>query len=220
MLVISLITQAFYNAQQNRPAGDIGPYSRRQLRYGRLEVIDNDLAARLRDWQTRHDKAHTAINEFMNETFPRQFCWGRTLYRLGEDGYVSDVLYNGYIPKGWSAGGEKEDRYFHAIAPDDPKIIQELSRLPRAPSYRELAEMITWPYFENKATNELRHAIIESINRSPYIETNEDRVILHLPYADNFAAHEKIAAVLQDWTPPPTLQPLADKKRRLLENRL
>ncbi|MCM2344862.1 MAG: hypothetical protein NDJ24_09915 [Alphaproteobacteria bacterium] len=219
MLVIGLLTQAFY-ARQNKPAGNIGPYSRNQLRYGRFEVMDRSLAERLHNWQSRHDKAHTAINEFMNETFPRQFCWGRTLYRIGDDGHVNDVLYNGYIPKGWSGGGEKEDRYFHTIAPDDPQIIQEIARLPRVPSYRELAETIDWPYFENKATNELRHAIIESINRSPYIETPEGRIILHLPYADNFSAHEKIATTLQEWEPPSGLQPLPDKKRRLLENRL
>ncbi|QQG35818.1 MAG: hypothetical protein HYS17_09970 [Micavibrio aeruginosavorus] len=218
MLVISLLTQAFYSAKSNR-APDIGPYSPRQLRYGRLEVVDATLADNLRNWLARHNKAKTAIQEFMNETFPRQFCWGRTLYRIGEDGYVRDVLYNGYIPRGWSAGGEKEDRYFHAIAPDDPKIIQQLTRLPKSPSYRELADMIGWPYFKSEGTNELRQAILESINRSLFLEEADGRLIINLPYADNFAAHQDVVKALQGWEVPQSLRSLSDKKDKLLENR-
>lgn len=220
MLVISLLTQAFY-AAKNKPVAEIGPYTPRQLRYGRLEVVDTALAENLRNWQSRHDKAKTAIQDFMNETFPRQFCWGRTLYRIGDDGYVRDVLYNGYIPRGWSAGGEKEDRFFHLIAPDDPQIIQQLKRLPRSPSYRELADMIGWPYFESQDKNELRQAILESINRSPFLEEANGQLFINLPYADNFTAHTDVTQALQTWNAPQSLrqQPPPEKRTKQLENR-
>ncbi len=184
-------------------------YAPARLDYLRFEVTDEHVAAKLADWCARDKTARTAIENYLNETFPPARCATRTFYRIDEDGYLKDVAYSGYVPEGWHAqADEDKDRHYHWVEPKDSKVMRAITQMPLAPSRRELADIVGWPYLEAVGHSEAQEILYQSVNHTLRADVAADAVILDVPLCDNFNAHSEIKDAVGRWRVPRYLTPL------------
>ncbi len=194
-----------------RPDPQNGPprlYSPHNLVYQRFKVMDEAIARNLAEWHDRQQTARAAIEDYLHEAFPPSRCATKTFYRVDEAGYLKDVAYNGYIPEGWHTHADEEkDRLYHWVEPRCPEVMRAISRMPLAPSYRDLATLIGWPYFDVAGREDDAVVLYESVNRSLRVSKAADGIYLDIPFHDNFGAHPDVMGRVGDWSVPGYLSP-------------
>ncbi len=185
-------------------------YAVRHLDYVRFKVADEAVAQKLADWHARDKAARTAIEAYLNETFPSARCATGTYYRVDDDGYLKDVAYNGFVPEGWhTQADEDHDRTYHWVEPKDSQVMRVITQLPRVPARRELADIIGWPYFEVTGQAEDQAMLYQSVNHTLRTEAGAGDMLLDVPLCDNFNGHTDIKEALGAWRVPRYLQPSA-----------
>lgn len=208
------LIQLFQAVSRILPSGARAPqpprmYAVRNLDYVRFKVTDEKVAQNLADWHARDKAARTAIEDYLHKTFPPLRCTSATLYRIDDDGYLKDVAYNGYVPEGWHTQADEErDRAYHWVEPKCSKVMRTITQMPPAPSRRELAEIVGWPYFEIEGQTEDREMLYQSVNHTLRAEDGVGAVLLDVPLCDNFNAHPDIKETVETWRVPRYLQPL------------
>lgn len=186
-------------------------YSPYNLTYQRFKVVDDAIAQTLAEWHERQQKARAAIEDYLHEAFPPSRCATKTFYRVDETGYLKDVAYNGYIPDGWhTQADEEKDRLYHWVEPRCPKVMKEITRMPLAPSFRDLATLIGWPYFDAADRKEEDAILYHSVNRSLRVSRGADGVYLDIPFHDNFGAHPDVMDRVSGWRVPRFLNPVSE----------
>lgn len=185
-------------------------YAAQKLDYVRFKVTDEDAAQKLADWHARDKAARTAIEAYLNKTFPPARCATGTYYRIDDDGYLKDVAYNGFVPEGWhTQADEDHDRTYHWVEPKDSQVMCAITRMPPAPPRRALADIVGWPYFEAAGQAEDRAMLYQSVNHTLRTEADGGGILLDVPLCDNFNAHTDIKEVVGAWRVPRYLQPSA-----------
>ncbi len=185
-------------------------YSPHNLTYQRFKVMDDSVAQKLADWHDRQQTARAAIEDYLHAVFPPSRCATKTLYRVDERGYLKDVAYNGYVPDGWyTQEDEEKSRLYHWVEPRSSTVIKDITQMPLVPSYRDVATLIGWPYFDASDREEDAAILYHSVNRSLRVGKTADGVYLDIPFHDNFGAHADILERVSCWRVPRYLNPVS-----------
>lgn len=185
-------------------------YSAHNLVYQRFKVMDDAIAQQMAEWHDRQKTARAAIEDYLHDAFPPSRCATKTFYRVDEAGYLKDVAYNGYIPEGWhTQADEDKDRLYHWVEPRCPMVMRSISQMPLAPSYRDLATLIGWPYFDAADRGEDDAILYHSVNRSLRVHKADDGLYLDIPFHDNFDAHPDVMDRVSGWRVPGYLNPVS-----------
>lgn len=185
-------------------------YASRHLDYLRFKVTDENIALKLADWRARDQTARAAVEGYLNQVLPPSRCATKTFYRMADDGYLRDVAYNGYVPEGWhTQADEDKDRAYHWVEPKSAAVMRVITQMPPAPSRRELAGMVGWPYLETAGQREDLAILYQSVNHALRVCEEAGDVLLDVPLCDNFNACPDIRAVVEGWRVPAGLKPLA-----------
>ena len=207
------LNQLFQAVSRLIPSGARTPqpprmYAAQKLDYVRFKVTDEDTAQKLADWHARDRAARTAIETYLDKTFPSSRCATGTYYRIDDDGYLKDVAYNGFVPEGWHAQADEDhDRTYHWVEPKDSQVMRIITQMPPAPSRRALADIVGWPYLEVAGQAEDQAMLYQSVNHTLRTQDDAGGVLLDVPLCDNFNAHTEVRETLGAWRVPRYLQP-------------
>lgn len=174
-----------------------------RIQYVTYRVVREDVAAALYRWHHDFEAASREIAEFVEDRFGTSLLRiDRPMFKIDEDGRLHSVLFNGFMPTGWSGIPNT-----HWMAPQSAEATAEVNALPRAPSRKALHDLVEWPILETGWFPQAEQGIVRRVNRLVRPWGDGDSVYIDLPHPDNFAAFPRIAHMIAQWQKPAWLLP-------------
>lgn len=173
-----------------------------RIRYATFLVKDPEAAEALYRWSMEWNKTSGTISDYVNNHFGgRHLRFHNPFYRLGEDGRLHSVLYNGRTPRGWAR--IPKTNWFK---PEEKQEVRRVGDLPQTPARKDLHDLIGWPTFDQRTLPPDEAHAAWHVNYMVKAHGDGVNTYIDVPVPDNFTGLPEIYQAVRDWVRPGWLE--------------